>query len=80
MPNFLINKNKPTDIDKLRNLSNFDNKEKINKHVISVSKTNYFIEQIESSLDDPKENETEDEYVLRVKEKISILLLNRVGF
>lgn len=80
MPNFLINKNQPTDIDKLRNLDNFDNKEKINKHVIAVSKTDSFIEEVESSLDDPKENETEDEYVLRMKEKISTILLKRVGF
>lgn len=80
MPNFLINKNQPTDIDKLRNLDNFDNKEKINKHVSAVSKTDSFIEEVESSLDDPKENETEDEYVLRMKEKISSLLLKRVGF
>jgi len=80
MPNFLINKNQPTDIDKLRNLDKFDNKEKINNHVIAVSKTDSFIEEVESSLDDPKENETEDEYVLRMKEKISNLLLKRVGF
>ena len=80
MPNFLINKNQPTDIDKLRNLDKFDNKEKINNHVIAVSKADSFIEEVESSLDDPKENETEDEYVLRMKEKISSLLLKRVGF
>jgi len=80
MPNFLMSKQPPTDIDKLRKLETFDTKEKINNHVSFVAKTDSFISEVKSSLDDPQKNENEDEYVLRMRKKITKLLMKKLGF